>query len=369
MREILLDIRRDDSRYSILIGGFGSDGIAREVENRLSAKQVVVVADRRVAALYGLEAHVATRPGWRLVPADAGEEHKTADGFVGLCETILAGGIDRKTVLVAIGGGVVGDMAGFAAATLLRGIRFVQVPTTLLAQVDSSVGGKTGINMAGGKNLLGAFYQPELVLVDPGFLATLSEREYLSGLAEAAKYGVLGDGEFFDSLVGSADALSRRDPETLAGVIEHCCRMKADIVGNDERESAGRQLLNLGHTFGHALESLAGYDGTLLHGEAVAVGMLMAAAYSVREGLMSAGEAERMADGFDRLGLLRRMSDELAGRLDGGRLAAALVQDKKAADGGLTLVLPTAIGACRVVKNVPAETVADFMRERIAGAV
>lgn len=361
MREILLEIRRSDFRYAVRIDSFSIDGVLRELENHFKAGSYVAVADSRVTELYDLQPRIGGRAGWRFLSLEAGEENKTANAYIALCEKILSGGIDRKTVLAAIGGGVVGDMAGFAAATLLRGLPFAQVPTTLLAQVDSSVGGKTGLNMAGGKNLLGAFYQPELVLVAPAFLGTLPEREYLSGLAEVVKYGILGDGDFFDSLARSADMIARRDENTLSGIVEHCCRMKAAIVGADEKESDQRQLLNLGHTFGHALEALAGYDGGLLHGEAVAVGMAMASAFAVREGMLDSDAEKRLTDGLKRLGLPCRLGGALC-PMKTERLEDALSRDKKAAEGGLTLVLPTAIGACRIVKGVPVKKVADFMR-------
>lgn len=371
MLEISLEIKRRNHNYNICIGGVPGQKMFQEIERRVPAASYVVAADRKVAELYFPEPEKMFGQRWRLYRIEAGEEHKTAGDFVALVEKILQDGMDRKTVVVAVGGGVVGDLAGFAAATLLRGVRLVQVPTTLLAQVDSSVGGKTGINMGGGKNLLGTFYQPELVIIDPAFLATLSKREYLAGLAEVAKYGVIGDRDFFDSLIQQAGPVAERDSGTLANIVAHCCRMKADIVGSDEKESAQRQLLNLGHTFGHALEALAGYDGTLLHGEAVSIGTVMAASFAVKEGTMAAEEAAMMESGFAALDLPRSLDDivlttekraELAERICSDRLAAALGMDKKAAVGGLTLILPTAIGKCRIVKNVSVTTVADHIR-------
>lgn len=369
MLNIPLNTKRPDHHYNICVGDFSGAGLCEEITRAVPADSYVAVVDRHVFELHNLGERLPQN--WKRYLLEAGEEHKTAVDFITLVEAILRDGIDRKTVVVAIGGGVIGDLAGFAAATLLRGVRFAQVPTTLLAQVDSSVGGKTGINMAGGKNLLGAFYQPEFVAVDPAFLSTLSHREYLSGLAEVAKYGVISDRDFFVSLTENSRTIAERDPKKLGTIIAHCCRMKAEIVGMDELESAQRQLLNLGHTFGHALEALAGYDGTILHGEAVSVGMAMAASFAVEEEGMAESEAAAMRDGFAALGLPWRLGDvpgispermkalnELA---HSEFLVAALAMDKKAASGGLTLILPTAVGECRIVKNVPAAKVAKHI--------
>lgn len=371
MLEIPLEITRRNHGYSICIDEYKGNRLFQEIESRVPASSFIAVVDSNVASRYFPDPKKSFPEGWRVYQVKAGEEHKTSTDFIALVESILRDGIDRKTVIVAVGGGVVGDLAGFAAATLLRGVRLVQVPTTLLAQVDSSVGGKTGINMSGGKNLLGAFYQPELVVIDPAFLSTLSPREYLSGLAEVVKYGVIGDRNFFDTLIRQAEEICKRDANTLAGIVAHCCRMKADIVGSDEKESAQRQLLNLGHTFGHALEALAGYDGTLLHGESVSIGTVMAAWFAVEDRSMSPEDAEEMEDGFASLGLPRGLGDidltlekraVIANSIRSEQLVAALGMDKKAASGGLTLILPTAIGACRIDKNVSADQVAEHIR-------
>ncbi len=370
MRELTVEVKRRDHRYDILVGDFLALGWPAAVERRVQAEKYLAVVDARVAELLGADRAAAGRPGWRVLRLEAGEARKGLADYAALCERILAMGIDRQSVLVAVGGGVVGDIVGFAAATLLRGIRFVQVPTTLLAQVDSSVGGKTGVNMAGGKNLLGAFYQPELVLIDPAFLAALPGREYLAGLAEVLKYGVIADRAFFDRLNGAAGALARRDAAALEEVVAHCCRMKAEIVGADESVTGRRGLLNFGHTFGHALEALSGYDGTVVHGEAVAVGMAMAAAFAAGRGLIEAAGAEALRGGLRRHGLPADLGE--LGRTETRRvnwheamrpeaLEAALAKDKKAAAAGLTLVLPYAIGDCRLVKGVPVAEVAAFM--------
>ncbi|MCL2001025.1 MAG: 3-dehydroquinate synthase [Planctomycetes bacterium] len=372
MLELSVDVARSDHRYDILIGGFLSGAWLDIVEQRVPAKKYLAVVDSRVAELHAIGQAAAERPAWQVVHSEAGEGRKGLSEYAALCECLLSKGIDRQSVVVAIGGGVTGDIAGFAAATLLRGIRHVQIPTTLLAQVDSSIGGKTGLNLAGGKNLLGAFYQPELVLIDPAFLVTLSQREYLAGLAEMIKYGVIADRKFFDRLDAKAVDISRRDAEALEDAVAHCCRMKADIVGADERESGQRGLLNFGHTFGHALEALSSCDGTVLHGEAVSAGMAMAADFAVQRGMAEPAEAKLLKDGLARHGLP-------AGRIDLDRLAdrrmnwseamcpdaikAALAHDKKVASTGLTLVLPRTVGDCRLVKGVPVAEVAEFMSE------
>lgn len=373
MPDIPLTVHRRDHEYIVRVADMPVDAVFPEIEKASPGRSYVAVVDNHVADLHRLDERIAARANWRCLRIGAGEEHKNAADYIGLCEALLNSGIDRRTILVAIGGGVVGDLTGFAAATLLRGIRFVQVPTTLLAQVDSSVGGKTGINLAGGKNQLGAFYQPEFVVANVRFLLTLTEREYRAGLAEVVKYGVLGDRAFFRKLTQSAAALTERDPEILAEVVARCCRMKADIVGSDEKEAEGRRLLNLGHTFGHVLEALAGYDGTLLHGEAIALGMAMAVEYSVREGKMAPTEADMIVAGCRALGLPTNIdfvfspekAAEFRRRAQSDELSALLLRDKKAAEGVMTLVLPTSVGMCQIVVKEPVAKVAAFMRELI----
>ncbi len=276
-----------------------------------------------------------------IVPA--GEKSKSFGVFERVCESMIAERIERGDVVVALGGGVVGDLAGFATAVVRRGLEVVQVPTTLLAQVDSSVGGKTGINSQHGKNLIGAFQQPILVLADTALLDTLPPREFRAGYAEVVKYGLIGDAAFFSWLEANAR-------EVFAGgaAREHAiavsCRAKAGTVARDERESGERALLNLGHTFGHALEAAAGFSDRLLHGEAVAVGMALAFAFSARRGLLPASEAQRVARHLAGVGLPTRMSD-IAGELPGpDRLLELMAQDKKVKRGKLALILARGIG-------------------------
>ena len=372
MIAITVDIARRDRRYDILIGGFLPDRWLETIEKKAQSDKYFAVVDRKIEEIYCLGAVLAGRTGWTTILFDAGEEHKGWREYADLCENLVRSGIDRKSVIVAIGGGVTGDIAGFAAATVLRGVRFAQVPTTLVAQVDSSVGGKTGIDIAGGKNLLGAFHQPETVLVEPGFLATLPEREFRSGLAEVIKYGIIGDFGFFERLAASAEPLFRRDPELLAEIVAHCCRMKADIVGRDERDFGRRALLNHGHTFGHALEALAGYDGSLLHGEAVGMGMILAAEFAAARGLADSEQAGRTTAILHRLGIPARLSDlpppaggDWREGISAARLRSALEKDKKSASYSLTLILPRRIGDCRVEGGFPPEEVAEFILSRL----
>lgn len=374
---IHVPIHRKDHAYALCIDSFLPDAWLTAIETRIPASQWILIADENVARQYPVVTQAAARENWRALTLPAGEENKTVRDYAALLDTLLANGIDRKTVLVAMGGGVVGDLVGFAAATVLRGVRFVQVPTTLLAQVDSSVGGKTGVNAAAGKNLVGAFHQPDLVLIDAAFLRTLPEREYLTGMAEVAKYGLLGDRDFFDRLIADADKLVGEAPERalLESVIAHCCRMKRDVVSADETEKGRRGLLNLGHTFAHVLESLAGFDGTVTHGEAVAVGCAMAARFSLRHGMLNEPDHAAIVDGLRRL----RLPVELTGEAGLGRgktdasywreklrpdaMRRLFLKDKKASSGTLTLVLLHGIGDARLHGNVLADRAVEIMLE------
>jgi 3-dehydroquinate synthase len=268
-------------------------------------------------------------------------------------------------MLVALGGGVVGDLTGFAAATLLRGIDFVQIPTTLLAQVDSSVGGKTGINTRTGKNLIGAFYQPRLVLADTDVLSSLPRRELLAGYAETVKYGLIRDVEFFDWCERQGNALCALEPEPLRHAIATSCAIKAAVVAADEREEGDRALLNFGHTFGHALEAETGFSNRLLHGEAVALGMMLAFDFAGRLGLIASGEGERVRRHFAATGLPTRLADLGLAGIPADRLLAHIGKDKKVRDGKITLILPRRIGDAFVMKDAPAGQLCDFLAEAV----
>jgi 3-dehydroquinate synthase len=282
-----------------------------------------------------------------MIALEPGETSKSVDVAAALWQGLLDLGADRRSVVVAVGGGVVGDLAGFVAATFARGLRFFQVPTSLLAQVDSSVGGKVGVNLPAAKNMVGAFHQPIGVLVDVQTLATLPEREYRSGLGEVVKYGVILDAALFEALEAGADRLVARDPDLLVEVVARCCRLKADVVERDEYERTGlRAVLNYGHTFAHAIEAQAGY-GELLHGEAVTVGMICAARLAERLGRVDAGFVARQRALIERLGLPVRLP-----KLDPARLVEAMRHDKKVAHGRLRFVLPARLGCVELIDGV-----------------
>ena len=348
-----LDVALGERRYPIWIGD-GLLGDAARWRAAIRGRHVLVVSNATVAPLYlarvqagldGLE-HAA------LVLPD-GEAHKTLAHTAEVFAALAKLGASRDATLLALGGGVIGDLAGFAAACWMRGIDFVQMPTTLLAMVDSSVGGKTGVNLPEGKNLVGAFHQPRAVVADTATLATLPVREYRSGLAEVVKYGAIADAPFFDWLQAHADALAAREPEALAAAIETSCASKAAIVARDEHEHGERALLNFGHTFGHALETVAGY-GTLLHGEAVAIGMLLAARLSAHLGLASEADCERLAALLAHLGLPTQ-----APALDADRLLAAMRLDKKNLGGRLRLILWRGIGRAQIADGIDEGAVAS----------
>ena len=334
----------------------------------LPQKRAVVVTDQTVAALHlptllqgldrtGVETHHV------IVPP--GEASKSTQAFIGLVESLLDAAVERRTTVIALGGGVVGDLAGFAAAVTLRGLPFVQVPTTLLSQVDSSVGGKTGINTAHGKNLLGAFHQPRMVLADTGTLATLAPRELRAGYAEVAKAGLIGDAAFFTWCEHNAPALLAGDRDLQAEAVLRACAFKAAVVGDDEREekpSDGRALLNLGHTFAHALETEVGYGGGLLHGEAVAVGLGLAFRLSARLGHCTRTDAARVAAHLEAAGLPSEPG-MLNRRFSAARLIAGMRRDKKMRDGRLHFVLARGIGQAFTSADVPAEAVTDLLRD------
>lgn len=331
-----------DHAYDITIAEGHLSGIGSACSSVGLRGTAAVVTNPTVALLYVATVTESLRAaGFHPVVIEIpdGEEYKTAATLQQVYDQLIAGGLDRHSFIVALGGGVVGDLAGFAAATYLRGIPFVQVPTTLLAQVDSSVGGKTGVDHPLGKNLIGAFYQPRLVLSDVGTLKTLSERHYRAGLAEVVKYGAVLDADLFALLESETEALLQLNPQLLERVIARCCEIKAWVVEQDERESGLRAVLNYGHTLGHAFETLGGYQN-LLHGEAVAIGMAMAAGLSVREGYCSADDAERIVRLLQRMGL-----PTVAPAVEEESLVQALGRDKKNRSGTLQYVCNRGIGA------------------------
>ncbi|MEL7689872.1 3-dehydroquinate synthase [Citromicrobium bathyomarinum] len=331
-------------------------------------RSIPVVADANAKRLLGEHLQASFRSAglsidWYEVPS--GEASKSWAELEKLTDWLLDRGITRSDHVFALGGGVVGDLVGFACSILKRGCGFVQLPTTLLAQVDSSVGGKTAINASAGKNLIGAFHQPALVLADTACLASLPIREMRAGLAEVFKYGLLGDAEFFARVDADSNAILSHDNTVLESVITHCVGMKARIVAEDERETKdARALLNLGHTFGHALEAETGFSDTLLHGEAVALGMVLAARFSARRGLIAQSDAERVADALARAGLPTEIA-ALGLDCDGAALADHMRNDKKAEATTVPFILLRAIGEAYVARDVELADVGTFLDEQL----
>jgi 3-dehydroquinate synthase len=352
-----------DRSYPIYIGD-GLLGDAALLAAVLPARRVAVVTNDIVGPLYlprlqATWAAAGATPLLEIVLPD-GERHKTLPTVSRILDTLVANRFARDDLVVALGGGVVGDMAGFAAACYQRGIGFVQMPTTLLAQVDSSVGGKTGVNHPGGKNLIGAFHQPKAVIADTATLATLPPRELRAGLAEVVKHALICDAAFFSWLEANADALLALDPVALAHAVHRCCTIKAGVVSRDERETGERALLNLGHTFGHAIEQVTGF-GPWLHGEAVGVGLAMAAGMSQRAGWLPAADAARLDALLARLGL----RTEARGAVTPQAARAAMQLDKKVQGGRVRLILLKGIGQAFVTADWPTDAFDATLQEHL----
>jgi len=360
MSVTIVNVELGERSYPIRIGR----GLLRTPEplaNWIGGDTALIVSNETVAPLYLDRLRTALGTGMRTVDCvlPDGERFKNLETLQRVFDAAIDAHCDRHTTVVALGGGVVGDMAGFAAAVYQRGVPYVQVPTTLLAQVDSSVGGKTGVNHPRGKNMIGAFHQPRCVIADTETLDTLDDRQLRAGLAEVIKYGLIGDRAFFAWLEGNVPALVRRDADALAWAIEQSCRNKATVVAADETEQGLRALLNLGHTFGHAIETETGY-GAWLHGEAISAGMCMAARLSERLGLLGAGDRERVEAIFAGAGLPTKPP-----RIEPARMRDIMAGDKKARAGTIRLVLMDAIGSARLVSDydpeaLDAELAADY---------
>ena len=357
--------------YDVVVGAGLVGEAGRLMAPLLEGRSAVVITDRVVAGLY-LDATLDALRTAGFAPShlivESGERSKDLATLGGVLEDILGRGIERSTALVALGGGVVGDLTGFAASILLRGIPFVQIPTTLLAQVDSGVGGKTGVNSTLGKNLIGTFYQPRLVLADVATLDTLPLREHRAGYAEVVKYGLIDDPAFFAWLERNGAALLGGDPDVLRTAVAHSCRAKARIVAADERESGNRALLNLGHTFAHALEAEAGYDGSLLHGEAVAYGIVLAHRLSAALGLCSEDDAARVAAHFRAVGLPSEADTLPAIGWSASALIERMKHDKKMQDGRMTFVLTRGIGRAFLSRDVPGEVLGAMLEHTFGEA-
>ncbi|KRQ12333.1 MULTISPECIES: 3-dehydroquinate synthase [Bradyrhizobium] len=368
---VTVDVALGDRAYDIVIGRDVLQSLGERVAALRPGVRTAIVTDRTVAKhwLEPTEASLAAAgvPTSRIV-VEEGEGSKSYATLTEVSEALIAAKIERNDLVIALGGGVVGDLAGFAAAILRRGVDFVQVPTSLLAQVDSSVGGKTGINSPQGKNLIGAFHQPVLVIADTSVLDTLSPRQFRAGYAEVAKYGILGDEAFFAWL-------EKNHTDIFAGgagrehAIATSCRAKAGVVSRDERETGERALLNLGHTFGHALEAATGFSDRLFHGEGVAVGMVLAAEFSAQLGMISSDDAGRIARHLSAVGLPTRLQDIAGfaqeGLADADALLALMAQDKKVKRGKLTFILLEAVGRAVIANNVEPQPVRDFLQAKL----
>ncbi|MBW8815757.1 MAG: 3-dehydroquinate synthase [Caulobacterales bacterium] len=350
--------------YDVVVGEGLIDAAGRLMAPFVNRGRTAVVSDETVWGLHGARLTAAlAQAGIEAQPVivPPGEQTKSFAGLEDVCDRLLALELDRGDIVTAFGGGVVGDLAGFAAAIYKRGVDFVQIPTTLLAQVDSSVGGKTAIDTPRGKNLVGAFHQPRLVLADLSVLATLPEREMRAGYAEVIKYGLLGDRDFFEWLEAHGAAVLAREPQALAHAVARSVEMKAEIVAEDEREQGRRALLNLGHTFAHALEAETGYGAALLHGEAVGAGMALAFRFSADQGLANGQDAERATRAIAASGLATALAETPGHPFAADRLVAHMGQDKKAEGGRLTFILARALGDAFVAKDVDARAVRDFL--------
>jgi 3-dehydroquinate synthase len=373
--QILVEVALGERAYDIVIGRDVLQSLGARIAALRPGVRTAIVTDRTVATywLEKTEASLAQAgiPAARIV-VEEGEGSKTYAGLQQVSEALIAARIERNDLVIALGGGVVGDLAGFAASILRRGVDFVQVPTSLLAQVDSSVGGKTGINSPQGKNLLGAFHQPVLVVADTAVLDTLSPRQFRAGYAEVAKYGALGDEAFFAWLEANhADVF--RGGAAREHAIATSCRAKAAIVARDERETGDRALLNLGHTFGHALEAATGFSDRLFHGEGVAVGMVLAAQFSAHIGMIAPSAAERLEHHLAEVGLPTHLQDIAGfaqeGLGDADSLMTLMAQDKKVTRGRLTFILLEAIGRAVIARDVEASLVRDFVQARLASRI
>ncbi|WP_295450995.1 3-dehydroquinate synthase [uncultured Pseudophaeobacter sp.] len=359
-----------DRSYDVRIG---TDLLCRagaEIAPLLQRKHVAVITEDRVAGLHlaglhaGLAAEGITMSSLSLPP---GEGTKNWDGLTCAVEWLLSERFERRDVVIALGGGVIGDLVGFASAVTRRGLRFVQVPTSLLAQVDSSVGGKTGINTSHGKNLVGAFHQPSLVLADVDLLDSLSTRDFLAGYGEVVKYGLLGNANFFEWLEKNALSMAMGDAGLRAEAVRVSVQMKADIVERDETEQGDRALLNLGHTFCHALEAATGYSDRLLHGEGVAIGCALAFEVSAQAGLCSQEDPSRVRDHLKKMGMKTDIRDIQGDLPDADGLLDLMGQDKKVIDGALRYIMVRGIGQAFVTSDIPRGVVQSVLQDALKG--
>ena len=366
-----VNVALGERAYDVLIGPGLLKQAGQLIASRVGRVKCGIVTDENVArhhlAVLEDSLKAAGLLAGRAIILKPGEATKSFTQLAPLCERLLELGLERGDLVLPFGGGVIGDLAGFAAGILRRGVRFVQIPTSLLAQVDSSVGGKTGINTPQGKNLIGVFHQPLLVIADTDVLTTLPPREMRAGYAEVAKYGLLGDAPFFGWLEKNWQGVFGNSGPALTHAIETSVKAKAGIVARDEHETGDRALLNLGHTFGHALEAWTGYSDRLLHGEGVAIGMCLAYRLSEQLALSPKGEAQRAASHLKAVGLPTRIADIPGGQANAGELLRLMGQDKKVRQGQLTFILVKGIGQAFITREVQPGVVRDFLAKEIAG--
>ncbi|MFY1707865.1 3-dehydroquinate synthase [Tritonibacter scottomollicae] len=366
--EKIVHVPLDTRAYDVVIGPDLVAEVGKRLAPLLTRPKVAVLTDETVAALHlealraGLAAEGIEMEALALPP---GEATKGWPQFSRAVEWLLEKKVERGDIVIAFGGGVIGDLAGFAAAVLRRGVRFVQIPTSLLAQVDSSVGGKTGINAPQGKNLIGAFHQPAMVLADTAILGTLTKRDFLAGYGEVVKYGLLGDAEFFDWLEANAPAMAEGDMALRVEAVARSVQMKADIVVRDETEQGDRALLNLGHTFCHALEAATGYSDRLMHGEGVAIGCALAFELSARLGLCSQEDPSRVRAHLKAMGMKTDLADIPGDLPTAEELVELMGQDKKVVDGQLRFILARGIGDAFVTSDVPEDKVLAVLQDAL----
>lgn len=362
-----LNVKLSDRSYPIFIGN--KLIIKPDVWwPNIKAGKAFIITDSNTCDLYAGILQSVIKTDVAIYKVAAGEKSKSFEEYQNILEWMIGNGLNRQSIVFALGGGVVGDLAGFVSATAMRGIKFIQIPTTLLAQVDSSVGGKTGINSRLGKNLIGAFYQPQVVVIDTETLKTLPRREMLAGYAEIVKYGLLGDSRFFKWLEENGAKVVAGEEDAVAYAIEKSCSMKAEIVRQDEFEETGlRALLNLGHTFAHALETACKYDGRLLHGEAVGIGLVLAARLSAKLKYISGDDAVRVEKHLKAVGIMTEIRDvKLDTTISAEEILNLMRKDKKATDQGLVFVLLNKIGRAKLDTNVPEDIVLDVIKGSMA---
>lgn len=365
----ILNVDLNDRSYDIIISETAVSDLANYSELDFLGTSAFIITDTNIPAEYlsNLSNVIAKKkPNCQLhiIKMPAGEATKSFDNLQILLDKIFEKKPSRKSTLIALGGGVIGDLTGFAASILLRGVNFMQVPTTLLAQVDSSVGGKTGINNRFGKNLVGAFYQPKIVVADISFLRSLPHREFIAGYAEVVKYALINDAVFFAWLDDNLPAILNKETDTLKYIVHKSCASKADIVAQDEREGSVRALLNLGHTFAHAIEQQCGYDGSVLHGEAVAIGTIFALNLSRNLGFITQDEIEKTANHFKKSGLMTSPLD-IKKTWDADSLMVAMEHDKKVDDGKMVFILARKIGDSFIEKNIDRDVVLKTVEQFI----